>query len=193
MRHKSKAEPPGCFIRIRKHSARGAAPIPAAPGALTGAFGDGHAMGNLGTRMASRKEPKGQLAEGASKSQSSRGGPSKEAKKAATDDEGRKPTRLIDRALHDTSGEAEENGDAKAADCTALRPLTLKLAKVYKPCALVVKKTELMEGVADTHGIRPRRKEDIVDWLVRVLYKLEYHDHGLLTYGSWGRYPARET
>ena len=48
----------------------------------------------------------------------------------------------------------------------------------------MVKKTELMEGVADTHGLRPRRKEDIVDWLVRVLYKLEYYDHGLLTYAG---------
>ena len=74
--------------------------------------------------------------------------------------------------------------DAKDADCAALRPLALKLAKVYKPCALVVKKTELMEGVADTHGIRPRRKEDIVDWLVQALYKLEYYDHGLLTYAG---------
>ena len=78
--------------------------------------------------------------------------------------------------------------DAKEADCAALRPLTLRLAKVYKPCALVVKNTELMEGVADTHGIRPsirpRRKEDIVDWLVRVLYKLEYYNHGLLTYAA---------
>ena len=47
----------------------------------------------------------------------------------------------------------------------------------------MVKKTELMEGVADTHAIRPRRKEDIVDWLVhvRVLHKLEYYDHGLLS------------
>ena len=48
----------------------------------------------------------------------------------------------------------------------------------------MVKKTELMEGVADTHGIRPRRKEDIVDWPTRVLYKLEYFDHGLLTYAG---------
>ena len=65
--------------------------------------------------------------------------------------------------------------EAKAADRAALRPLALKLAKVYKPCALVVKKTELMEGVADTHGIRPRRKEDIVDWLVRVLYNFSWN------------------
>ena len=39
-----------------------------------------------------------------------------------------------------------------------------------------------MEGVVDTHGIRPMRKEEIVDWLIRVLYKLEYYDHGLLSY-----------
>ena len=41
-----------------------------------------------------------------------------------------------------------------------------------------------MEGVGDTNGMRPRRKDDIVDWLIRVLYKLaililiklEYYD-----------------
>ena len=38
--------------------------------------------------------------------------------------------------------------------------------------------------VGDTHSMRPRRKEDIVDWLIRVLYKLEYYDHGLLTYAG---------
>ena len=63
--------------------------------------------------------------------------------------------------MHDAAGATEEMNDAKEADCTALRPLALKLAKAYKPCALVVKKTELMEGVGDTHGLRPRRKEDI--------------------------------
>ena len=60
----------------------------------------------------------------------------------------------------------------------------MKIAKVYKPCAPVVKKIELMEGLADTHGIRTKRKEDIVDWLVRVLYRLEYFDHALLTYAG---------
>ena len=85
--------------------------------------------------------------------------------------------------MHNVAGETEEMNDVKEADCAALRPLALKLAKVYKPCALVVKKTELMEGVGDTHGLRPRSKEDIVGWLVRVLYKLEYYEHGLLTYG----------
>ena len=81
------------------------------------------------------------------------------------------------------TGEMDDH-EAKDADCSALRPLALKMAKVYKPCALVVKKTELMEGGGDTHGMRPRRKEDIVDWLIRVLYKLEYYDHGLLTYAG---------
>ena len=56
--------------------------------------------------------------------------------------------------------------ELKGADCEVLRPLALKIAKAYKPCALVHKKTELMEGLADTHGIRTKRKEDIVDWLV---------------------------
>ena len=39
-----------------------------------------------------------------------------------------------------------------------------------------------MEGVGDTHGIRSRRREDFVDWLIRVLYKLEYYGHPLLSY-----------
>ena len=69
-------------------------------------------------------------------------------------------------------GETEVVAEPKSSDCAALRPLALKIAKVYKPCALVVKKTELMEGVADTHDIRAKSKEDIVDWLTRVLYKL---------------------
>ena len=46
--------------------------------------------------------------------------------------------------MHGCVGEIEDVEDATQADCTALRPLALKLAKVYKPCALVVKKTELM-------------------------------------------------
>ena len=71
-------------------------------------------------------------------------------------------------------------------------PIALKLAKVYKPCARVVKKSELMEGVGNTHGLRPGRKEDTADWLVRVLYRLEYYNHGAP--GLWrGRRPARET
>ena len=104
-----------------------------------------------------------QVAEGANKSQSTQRGASKDTKKATFDEEGRKLTRLIDRALHAMSGETEVAVEPKGSDCAALRPLVLKIAKVYKPCALVVKKTELMEGLADTHGIRTKRKEDIVD------------------------------
>ena len=71
---------------------------------------------------------------------------------------------------------------ATAADCTALRPLALAPAAVYEPCALHVKKTELMEGGSDTHGIRSRRKEGTVDWLVRVLCRLECCDRPLVAY-----------
>ena len=115
------------------------------------------------------------MAEEATKRLSSKGKASKDLKKATTDEEGRKLTKLTDRALHDVPGETEEVTDAKEEDYAALRPLTLKLAKVYncKHCALVVKKTELMEGVADTHGLMPRRNEGIAVGLVRVLGKLE--------------------
>ena len=95
---------------------------------LTGTFCDDHAIDNLRTRIASRKEKKKQVAEGGSKSQSSIGRASKETKKATTDDEGRKLTRLIDRALHDISEETGDMDDAKDADCSAMRPLALKMA-----------------------------------------------------------------
>ena len=65
---------------------------------------------------------------------------SKDLKKATTDEEGRKLTKLIDRGLHDIAGETEHMDDAKESDCTALRPIALKLAKIYTPCALMVKK-----------------------------------------------------
>ena len=116
-------------------------------------------MDNLRERIATRKEQTQQAAEGGSKSQSSRGKASEDSKKATTDNEGRKLTKLIDPALHDISGETGlgEMDDAKYADCATLRPRALKLTKGFKPCALVVRKTELMEGVADTHGTMPRR------------------------------------
>ena len=59
------------------------------------------------------------------------------------------------------------------------RLLALKLAKAHGPCALQIKKTELMKEVGDAHGLRSRRTEDIADWL-RVLYRLEYCEHPLL-------------
>ena len=86
------------------------------------------------------------LAEEAAKSVSSKGKASKATKKATTDDEGRKLTKCLDRALHDCVGDIGDMEDATLADCTALRPLALKLAKVYKPCVLQAKKTELMVG-----------------------------------------------
>ena len=168
----------------------------------------------------------------AKKSTNTKGKASKTTKKATTDEEGRKLTKCIDRALHDCVDDIGTMAEATAADCTALRPLALKLATVYKPCVLQVKKiskrlnswkagwqpvvysktrlvkaawcllriatpcavlrrltvvaghpaAKLMEGVGDTHGIRSRRKEDIVDWLVRVWYRLESCDHPLLSY-----------
>ena len=114
-------------------------------------------------RIATRKQKKKQLAEEATKSVSSKGKGSKDTKKATTGEEGRKLTRCIDWALHAVAGETQEMGDTKEADCAALRPLSLKLAKVYKPCALVAKTAELMERVGDTHGLRPRRKGGIID------------------------------
>ena len=105
--------------------------------ALSADFGDDHAMENLRMTIASRKaKEKKQVAEGANKSQSTQGGTSKETKKATIDEQGRKLTRLIDQALHDISGETEVVAEPKSSDCAALRPLALKIAKVYKPCAL---------------------------------------------------------
>ena len=77
-------------------------------------------------RIATRKEKKKQVAEEANKSLSSKGKASQDLKKATTDDEGRKFTKLIDQALHDIAGETEEMDEAKEADCTALRPIALK-------------------------------------------------------------------
>ena len=48
----------------------------------------------------------------------------------------------------------------------------------------MVKTTELMEKVGDTHGMRPRRKGGSVDWLIRVRCKLEYYDRRLLAYAG---------
>ena len=78
--------------------------------ALSGAFGDDHATDNMRTRIAVRKEKKKQVAEGGNKRRSSKGKASKDTKKATTDEEGRKLTKLIDRALHAVD-------DAKDADC----------------------------------------------------------------------------
>ena len=132
-------------------------------------------MDNMRERIAARKKKK-QMADEATKSSSSKGKPSEGTENATVDDEGRKLAKCLGRALQDCVGDMGDMEDATTADCAALRPvpLALKLAKVYKPCALVVQKTELIEGVCDTHGMRPRMKTDIVDWLVRVLYMSGY-------------------
>ena len=116
-------------------------------------------------RIAARKK---KVTDEATKSASSKGKASKLTKKVTTDDklEGRKLTRCTestDRALNDCLGDIGDTEDATAADCTALRPLALKLAAVYEPCALQPKKTGLTKGAGDAHGIRSRRKSDIVN------------------------------
>ena len=69
---------------------------------------------------------------------------------------------------------------AKRSDCTALAPLATKLAKVYGPCSLLVRQTELMEGLGSTYSqnydLRPRRGESPKDWFAKVLCRLEYCD-----------------
>ena len=103
-----------------------------------------HAMENLRTRVAYRKEKAKEkmkrVAEGANKGHRTQGWPSKEAKEAAIDDEGRKLTRLIDRALHDISGEREAMApaEAKAAWSCMLRspeaPCIGDLEGLQTPC-----------------------------------------------------------
>ena len=53
-------------------------------------------------------------------------------------------TKHLDRALQDCVEDdiVGSMDDATVADYTALRPLALKLAKVYKPCALQIKRIE---------------------------------------------------
>ena len=71
------------------------------------------------------------MPEEATKSTSSNryGKASKATKIATTDDEGRKLTNCLDRALHGRVGGIGGMADATLADCTALQPLALKLAK----------------------------------------------------------------
>ena len=167
----------------------GSSGLRSASKALSVSFDDDHAMETMRERMATRKKKK-QMADDATKSLSSKGKALKGTKKSTVDGEGRKLTKCLDRALQDCVGDIEDMEDATQADCTARRPLALKLAKVHQPCALVVKKTELVEGVNDTHGFGPRRKleDDTADWAVRVPYGLESPNHGRL---RRGRRPAR--
>ena len=100
---------------------------------------------------------KKKVAEEASNQLSTKKKVPKVTKNAEADENGRQLTKLLDRALKDCvdleDDIAGNMAGATVADCTAPRPFALQLAKVYKPCALQIKKTELMEGVGDTHGI----------------------------------------
>ena len=95
------------------------------------------------------------------------------------DQQGRALTHLLAQALEAVE-HFEESEYPKRSDCTALAPLATKLAKVYEPCSLLVRQTELMEGLGSTYSqnydIRPRRGESLKDWFAKVLYRLEYCD-----------------
>ena len=64
------------------------------------------------------------------------------------DEKGRALTDLLAQALQAVEQFYETNYPKKL-DCTALMPLTTKLAKVYmyEPCSILVRQTELMEGL----------------------------------------------
>ena len=95
------------------------------------------------------------------------------------DQQGRARTHLLAQALEAVE-HFEECEYPKRSDCTALAPLAMKLAKVYEHCSLLVRQTELMEGLGSTYSqnydLRPRRGESLKDWFAKVLYRLEYCD-----------------
>ena len=95
------------------------------------------------------------------------------------DKQGRALTKLLAQALEAVE-HFEESEYPKRSDCTALAPLAMKLAKVYEHCSLLVRQTELMEGLGSTYSqnydLRPRRGESLKDWFAKVLYRLEYCD-----------------
>ena len=80
------------------------------------------------------------------------------------DEKGRSLTYLLAQALQAVE-HFEENDYPKKSDCTALEPLASKMAKVYEPCSILVRQTELMEGLGSTYSqnydIMPRRHESL--------------------------------
>ena len=71
----------------------------------------------------------------------------------------------------------------------------MKIAKVYEPYSRLVKQTELMEGLGDTYSqnydIRPMRRESLVDWWTKVLYRLDWCDnYGLPKCGGCYGHPG---
>ena len=91
----------------------------------------------------------------------------------------RELTALLARALKSIEHH-DESDYPKQSACAALLPLAMKIAKVYAPCSRLVKQTELMEGLGDTYSqnydIRPRRREILVGWWTKVLYRPDWHD-----------------
>ena len=88
-------------------------------------------------------------------------------------------TSLLEPAL-DAVKHHEEGDFPKKSECTALIPLATKMATVYEPCSKLIRQTELMKGLGDTYSenydIRPPRKESLLDWFTKVLYRLEWCD-----------------
>ena len=116
--------------------------------ALSAAFKD---MGicHMRDRVATRKK---EVAEEANNQLSTKNKEPKKTKKVEADANGRQLTKLLGRALKHCVEDASGMIDPTDAVFTALRPSALKLAKVYKPCAVQIKKTELTEGAGNTHG-----------------------------------------
>ena len=56
----------------------------------------------------------------------------------------------------------------------------MHVAKVYAPCSKLVNQTKPMEGLGEAYSenydIRPMRRERLLDWLTKVLYRLEQWD-----------------
>ena len=91
----------------------------------------------------------------------------------------RELTCLLARALKSIK-QNEETDYPKQSDCAALLSLAAKMAKVHGPCSKLIKQTEVMEGLGDTYSenydIMSRRRESLVDWLTKVLCRLEWCD-----------------
>ena len=101
--------------------------------------------------------------------------------KEANETQARELTSLLARALQLESIKHHEETDLpKQSDCAALLPLASRIIKVYEPCSKLIKQTELMERLGDTHSenydIRPRRREGLVGWFTKALCRLEWCD-----------------
>ena len=62
------------------------------------------------------------------------------------------------------------------AEETMPLPLAQKMSKVLDRCTSKAFRTELIEGLGDTYGFDMARKELMECWLIRVPYRMFYHD-----------------